>query len=60
MGGSLRGGTDAVFGLDQAGVGLGKISPKASPADVAATRRITALLAAGKIKNIPTTIGVSP
>jgi basic membrane protein A len=58
--GSFRGGTDAVFGLDRAGVGLGKISPKASPADVAATRRITALLAAGKIKNIPTTIGVSP
>jgi basic membrane protein A len=58
--GRFRGGSDAVFGLNQAGVGLGKISPKASKADVAATRRITALLAAGKIKNIPTTVGVSP
>jgi basic membrane protein A len=58
--GSFRGGTDAVFGLDRAGVGLGKISPKASKADVAATRRITAQLAAGKIRNIPTTVGVSP
>jgi basic membrane protein A and related proteins len=58
--GKFRGGTDAVFGLNQAGVGLGKISPKASPADVQATRRITALLAAGKIKSIPTTVGVSP
>ncbi len=58
--GSFKGGTDAVFGLDRAGVGLGKISPKASRADIAATRRITAQLAAGRIKNIPTTIGVSP
>ena len=58
--GKFHGGTDAVFGLNQAGVGLGKISPKASPADVQATRRISALLAAGKIKNIPTKLGVSP
>ncbi len=58
--GKFHGGADVVFGLNQAGVGLGKISPRASPADVAATRRITALLAAGKIKNIPTTVGVSP
>jgi basic membrane protein A len=58
--GSFHGGADAVFGLDRAGVGLGKISPKVPKVDVAATRRITAQLAAGKIKNIPTTIGVSP
>ena len=58
--GTFKGGGDAVFGLDQAGVGLGKISPKASKADVAATRRISAQLAAGKIKNIPTAVGVSP
>ena len=58
--GTFRGGTDAVFGLDRAGVGLGKVSPKASKADVAATRRIAAQLAAGKIRNIPTTVGVSP
>ena len=58
--GSFHGGTDAVFGLDRAGVGLGKISPKASKADAAATRRIAGQLAAGKIKNIPTTVGVSP
>ena len=58
--GTFHGGTDAVFGLDQAGVGLGKVSPKASKVDVAATRRIAALVAAGKIKNIPTTVGVSP
>jgi basic membrane protein A len=58
--GSFHGGTDAVFGLDRAGVGLGKISPKASKVDAAATRRIVGQLAAGKIKNIPTTVGVSP
>ncbi len=58
--GSFHGGTDAVFGLDRAGVGLGKISPRASKADAAATRRIAGQLAAGKIKNIPTTVGVSP
>jgi len=58
--GTFRGGRDDVFGLDRAGVGLGKVSPKAAKADVVATRRIAALLAAGKIKNIPTTIGVSP
>jgi len=58
--GTLHGGGDTVFGLDQAGVGLGKVSPKASKADVAATLRIEKQIISGKIRNIPTTVGVSP
>src|SRR5581483_11486970 len=46
--GTFRGG-DAVFGLDQDGVGLGRISPKVPKADVAAVNRIKALIVAGKI-----------
>jgi len=54
--GTFKGGTNAVFGLDQEGVGLGTTSPKANAADIAATKKIEADIAAGKIKDIPTTV----
>ena len=46
--GKFHGG-DAVYGLSQGGVGLGKISPKVPRSEVAAVNRIKALLTAGKI-----------
>jgi basic membrane protein A and related proteins len=47
--GKFRGG-DAVYGLAQGGVGLGKFSPKVPKSEVAAVRRIQAQIVAGKIK----------
>ncbi len=55
--GSFAGGGNAVFGLDQDGVGLGTMSPKANPEDVAATEKVEQQLAAGEIGDIPTTVG---
>jgi basic membrane protein A len=46
--GKFRGG-DAVYGLKEGGVGLGKISPKVPHSEVAAVTRIQALIVAGKI-----------
>jgi basic membrane protein A and related proteins len=46
--GKFHGG-DAIYGLAQGGVGLGKISPKVPRGEVAAVNRIKALLTAGKI-----------
>ncbi|HKP18987.1 MAG TPA: BMP family ABC transporter substrate-binding protein [Gaiellaceae bacterium] len=46
--GKFRGG-DAVYGLAQGGVGLGKISPKVPKSEVAAVKRIQAQIVAGKI-----------
>jgi len=54
--GTFKGGGNAVFGLDQAGVGLGKFSPLASKADIAATLRVEKRIASGAIRNIPTTL----
>jgi basic membrane protein A len=54
--GKFKGGTDAIYGLKDQGVGIGKFSPKAPkgiPAKVAAVR---AQIISGKIKNIPTTV----
>jgi basic membrane protein A and related proteins len=48
MDGKFRGG-NAVYGLAQNGVGLGKISPKVPKQDVAAVNRIRAQIVAGKI-----------
>jgi basic membrane protein A len=54
--GAFKGGTDAVYGLDQKGVGLGKFSPK-TPAGLAAkVNAIKQQIISGKIKNIPTTV----
>ena len=46
--GTFKGG-DAVYGLAQGGVGLGKISPKVPKAEVAAVDRIKQQIVAGKI-----------
>lgn len=54
--GTFEGGTNAVFGLDQEGVGLGKTSPKANADDVAATEKIEAEIADGKITGIPRSV----
>ncbi len=46
-----------MFGIDQDGVGLGKVSPKANKADVAAVKKVEQKLADGEITDIPTTVG---
>ena len=54
--GNFKGGTDAVYGLDVGGVGIGKFSPK-TPAGIAAkVAQIKQQIASGKITNIPTTV----
>jgi basic membrane protein A len=54
--GRFKGGQDAVYGLEQNGVGLGKFSPKA-PKDIKPkVEQIEKQIIAGKIKNIPTTV----
>ena len=53
--GAFKGG-DAVYGLKQNGVGLGKISPKVPQADVAAVDNIRAEIVSGKIRDIPTVV----
>ena len=55
--GMFEGGTNSVFGLDQDGVGLGKFSPLANKADIAATEKIEQQIADGTITDIPTTLG---
>lgn len=52
--GTFKGGGNAVFGLNEQGVGLGTFSPRANKADVAATMRIEKKIASGAITNIPT------
>ena len=54
--GKFRGGRNAIFGLKQNGVGLGKISPKVPKKDVAAVDRIRREIVGGKIAGIPTTV----
>ena len=54
--GTFQGGTNAVFGIDQDGVGLGTLSPKANPDDVAAVEQVEQQLADGEITGIPTTV----
>jgi basic membrane protein A len=54
--GHFKGGTDAVYGLDVDGVGIGKFSPK-TPAGVAdKVEQVKQQIADGKIKNIPTIV----
>ncbi len=45
-----------MFGIDQEGVGLGTLSPKANTDDVAATEKVEQKLADGEITGIPTTV----
>jgi basic membrane protein A len=46
----LKGQVDFLFSVKNGGVGLGSVSPKVNPADLAATKRIQRLMANGKIK----------
>ena len=54
--GHFKGGQDAVYGLEQKGVGLGKFSPKAPKGIEAKTKQIEQQIIDGKIANIPTTV----
>ena len=54
--GTFVGGKNVVFGIDQEGVGLGTLSPKANKADVAAVEKVEQQLAAGDITGIPTKV----
>ncbi len=54
--GHFKGGTDAVYGLDVAGVGIGKFSSKAPAGIAAKVARIKQQIVSGKITNIPTTV----
>jgi basic membrane protein A len=47
---------DAVYGLEEDGVGLGKISPKVPEADVEAVNKIRDDIISGDITDIPTTV----
>jgi basic membrane protein A len=55
----FKGGSDAVFSLQNNGVGLGKISPKVPKEFVDKVHQIEKDIAAGKIKSIPTEVQVS-
>jgi basic membrane protein A len=54
--GNFKGGQDAVYGLDQKGVGLGKFSPKAPAGIEAKVKQVQQQITSGKITNIPTTV----
>ncbi|MFL5954031.1 MAG: BMP family protein [Gaiellaceae bacterium] len=54
--GKFKGGQDAVYGLTDNGVGIGKFSPKA-PKDIPAkVAKVKQQIVSGKIKDIPTTV----
>jgi basic membrane protein A len=53
---SWKGGGNEVFGLDQQGVGLGTVSPKANKADVAKVEDVIKKIQSGTISNIPTSV----
>ena len=55
--GKFRGGRNSIFGLEDDGVGLGKISPKVPHSDVVAVDKTSREIASGKITGIPTTVG---
>jgi basic membrane protein A and related proteins len=55
--GRWRAGRNLTFGLEQGGVGLGKISPRASRADRAAVKKIEQQIVDGEITGLPTTVG---
>jgi len=52
----FKGGKDAVYGLQQNGVGLGKFSPKAPKTIKPKVEQIEKQIISGKITNIPTTV----
>jgi basic membrane protein A len=59
LAGAFHGGKNAVFSLENGGVGLGKISSKVPRTDVLEVRRIAKQIADGKIAKIPTVIRTS-
>jgi basic membrane protein A len=54
--GHFKGGTDAIYGLDVNGVGIGKFSPKAPKEIPGKVAKVKQDIVSGKIKNIPTTV----
>jgi basic membrane protein A len=54
---TFSGGGNAVFGLEQDGVGLGTMSADANADDVAATEAVEQQIAEGEITGIPRTLG---
>ena len=54
--GTFQGGRNTIFGIEQEGVGLGTLSPKANADDVTATEKVEQKLADGEIADIPTTV----
>ena len=56
LAGKFAGGTNAVFSLNNNGVGLGKISATVPAADVAKVKAIAKQIVSGKIGPIPTTV----
>jgi basic membrane protein A len=55
--GTWEGGGNAVFGLDQEGVGLGKVSDEVPAADLDKVDDVEQEIADGEISDIPTTLG---
>ncbi len=55
--GTFTGGGNAVFGLNEEGVGLGRFSPDANDEDIAKTKAVEQEIADGTIDGIPTTVG---
>ena len=53
--GTFHGG-NVVYGLNENGVGLGKINPRVPQSEVVKVKAIQKKIATGKIKNIPTTV----
>ncbi len=56
--GTFRGGRNSLYGLEQDGVGLGKVSPKVPEADLAATEKVKDEILADEVA-IPTSITAS-
>ena len=54
--GNFKGGQDAVYGLTDDGVGIGKFSPNAPKNIPAAVAKVKQEIVSGKITNIPTTV----
>ena len=54
--GTWKGGRNLTFGLDEGGVGLGKVSPRVNRDDLARVKEIEQQIADGAIPEIPTTV----
>ena len=54
--GTFKGGQDAVYGIKDDGVGIGKFSPKTPKGIAARVAAIKAQIVSGKLANIPTTV----